>query len=151
MKGKPITTPVAGAQDARMMLGYVLLYPSAAMPFAEDLAAVRMPDRMLGDIRTRFSELLLQSEQPTPEQMLALLSDEEKNALSAELEMIRKSGRTADEMAAALKGMMTEFRRRALQDEIAQKTAAYFEKPSPEVWERIKVLKKEIENLQENE
>ena len=43
------------------------------------------------------------------------------------------------------------YRNPTVKTEIAQKTEEYFKNPDPRVWESIKDLKKEIENLTESE
>jgi hypothetical protein len=69
----------------------------------------------------------------------------------AEFEMIQKSNRESQAVSLLLRRIIREYKQQALQAEIIQKTERYFQTPSPDVWENIKELKKEIEKLKESE
>ena len=146
-----IHTPVVGAQDARMILAYVLLYPEAVAPFAESIAALPFPDRVLADLWQRISDHILNRDGLTAEELQAQIPPDQLSALVAETEMIRKSDRTPAEIQNILSRMMTEIRRQSLQREIEHLTAAYFANPGDDIWEEIKVLKQEITALNSEE
>ena len=110
-----------------------------------------MPDRILADLWDRLSDKILNQPDMTPADLQAALNDSEKAALSAELEMIQKSDRTLDEVQTLFSRMMTEYQRHLLQAEIDRLTAAYFQDPTPDVWETIKSLKQEITALSPEE
>ena len=80
-----------------------------------------------------------------------MLGDEILSFLSAEIEMIQKSHRDHQIVSQLLNRVIREYKQQALQVEILQKTEQYSQSPSPEVWENIKELKKEIEKLKESE
>lgn len=147
----PIHTPTPGLADARMMLAYVLMYPSVAEPMMETIAAIRLPDRVLGDILGQIARVFLENSDVSPEALQDALSEESRRVLSAELEMIRKKNLPAGDIQGVLQQIIRDTHRRLLQNEIDQKTDQYFQNPDAEVWENIKSLKKEIENLTESE
>ena len=142
-----IHSPVVGAQDARMILAYTVLYPEVAAPFVETIAALPFPDRALADLWQQISDAILNRENLTAEELSAHIPADRLAVLNAETEMIRKSNRTAAEIQTVLSGMMVEIRRQSLQREIESLTTAYFQNPTEEVWEEIKRLKQEITAL----
>ena len=130
-----------------MILAYVLLYPEVVAPFAESIAALPFPDRVLADLWQQISDRILNQDDLTAEELQAQIPPDQLSALAAEMEMIRKSDRTPAEIQNILNRMMTEIRRQSLQQEIERLTTVYFANPSDDVWEEIKVLKQEITAL----
>ena len=147
----PIQTPVAGAQDARMILGYVLTYPEIAETFLDEMAELRLPDRILDELLHQIIGLMIEMPNMDTQSLQSAVGSEAIHLLSAELEMIQKSNRPAAEVQTVFHHTVRGYHRQILLDEIALKTEAYFKDPSPEVWENIKELKKEIEKLKESE
>lgn len=117
----------------------------------ETIAAIRLPDRVLGDILGQIARVFLENSDVSPEALQDALSEESRRVLSAELEMIRKKNLPAGDIQGVLQQIIRDTHRRLLQNEIDQKTDQYFQNPDAEVWENIKSLKKEIENLTESE
>lgn len=147
----PMHTPTPGVSDARMVLAYALTYPEIAESMIEDITAMRLPDRVLSAILEHLTSALLAQSDLTATELKERLGAEAQTTLAAELEMIHKSNKKPDEIQEILTHMIRESRRQILQAEIAQKTEEYFKNPDPRVWESIKDLKKEIENLTESE
>ncbi|MBR6412524.1 MAG: DNA primase [Alphaproteobacteria bacterium] len=150
-KTQPIHTPVQGVQDIRMMLAYVISYPEIGEAFLDDLSAIRIPDKSLKTLLGDISVLMTEQADITPDELKEALGENTISDLKLELEMVQKSAKTDDEVRHILSCMMTESKRKILEAEIHEKTDSYFKNPSPEVWESIKVLKKEIEKLCESE
>lgn len=151
VKVAPIHVPIAGVQDARMILAYLVSYPDVAETFMEEVVALRLPDQMMADLVRKIADVLFEETDLTSEKLKDVLGYDAISFLSAELEMIQKSNRDSQMVSQLLKRVICEYKQQALQAEIVQKTEQYFQSPSPEVWENIKELKKEIEKLKENE
>lgn len=147
----PIHSPTPGLADARMLLAYLICYPTAATEFLEDMASFRLPDKILNDIFQHVVGYLLENPDAVETDWGSVLNDEEWRILAAEIEMLRRSDRQLPEVTAILKRMILQSRIQSIQAEIAQKTENYLAAPSAELWEMIKALKKEIEKLSESE
>lgn len=150
-KNEPIHCPTPGAQDARMIIAYMLSYPDIVEPFLEEIGKIKLSDRILNDLLQKITTVILDHPSLSADELRNILGKEMSGTVSAELEMIHKSSRTPTEIQAVLRRAITESQRQILTDEIRRQTENYFRNPSPEVWENIKELKKEIENLMENE
>ena len=111
---------------------------------------IPIADQALKALLEDTATLMMEQTDITPDELKSKLAENLPD-LKSELEMVQKSAKTADEVRHILTCMMTESKRKVLEAEIKQKTESYFQNPSPEVWESIKVLKKEIEKLCESE
>lgn len=151
IKVAPIHVPIAGVQDARMILAYLISYPEVAESFMEEVIGLTLPDQMMADLVQRTADILLEENNLTAERLRDLIGADSLSFLSAEFEMIQKSNRDSQEVSQLLTRVIRAYKQQALQAEILQKTEQYFQSPTPEVWENIKELKKEIEKLKENE
>lgn len=151
VKSLPIHAPIAGVQDARMILAYLVLYPEVAESFIEEIISLNLPDKMMENFVRKVADFMLEYTDLTAEKLKELLGDEILSFLSAEIEMIQKSHRDHQIVSQLLNRVIREYKQQALQVEILQKTEQYSQSPSPEVWENIKELKKEIEKLKESE
>ena len=149
-KAAPIHVPTQGVQDIKMMLSYVISYPNVGEAFLDDLVAIPIADQSLKALIEDSATLMMEQADITPDELKSKLAENLPD-LKSELEMVQKSAKTADEVRHILTCMITESKRKILEAEIKQKTESYFQNPSPEVWESIKVLKKEIEKLCESE
>jgi len=151
MKTQPIHTPVAGGQDVRMLLAYVLTFPQAAESLWDEILEIPVSDRALKSLLNDIAQYLMEDADISSEDLKNRLGSDRLYPLKAELEMVRQSKREAFDIPPLLKGMIRESKKQILQAEIQEKTEKYFQNPTPEVWENIKVLKKEIEKLCDNE
>ena len=148
---QPIHSPVQGAQDAKMMLAYVISYPDVGETFLDDLMAMPIADQNLKNLLGDLSAFMMEQSGLSAEDLKKQLGDDNLIDLKSELEMIQKSAKPDDEVRHILSCMIKESKRKILEAEIKEQTDIYFKNPSPEVWESIKVLKKEIEKLCESE
>ncbi|MDY6407159.1 MAG: DNA primase [Pseudomonadota bacterium] len=144
---QPIHTPIVGAQDFRMMLAYIISYPEIGETFLDDLMDISVSDQSIKSKINQVSEILMNNADITADSLKQDLGVETLSDLKSELEMISNSKRTDDEVRYILAQMITESKRKILEAEIREKTENYFQNPSPTVWEDIKNLKNEIENL----
>ena len=147
----PIHTPTPGLSDARMALAYLILYPQTAESLLDEIASMPLPDKILENILQQTTSLILETPDIDTDQLLKKLNQDTADILSSEFEMIKKSGQHPHEIPKILSQIIRESKRQILQNEITEKTNSYFNNPNPEIWENIKVLKKEIEKLQESE
>ena len=150
-KSGPVHAPVAGSQDMKMMLAYLISYPEVAETFMDTVLQIPVADQDLKGLLEKISTLLLDQGELSSDALREKLDKSEVSLLSQELEMIQKSNRTTAEVTDILTHMIQESRRQVLQQEIEQKTALYFRNPDPDLWENIKTLKKEIEKLSNSE
>ena len=151
VKTGPIHVPVAGSQDMKMMLAYLISYPEVAETFMDSVLTMPVVDQDLRKLLEQISTFLLERDDWTADEISEKIGPAGVSLLSRELEMIRKSGRTTAEVTDILTHMIQESKRQILQQEIEQKTTSYFQNPDPELWENIKTLKKEIEKLCDSE
>ena len=151
VKTVPIHAPIAGVQDARMILAYLISYPDVAESFMEEVVALNFPDQMMSDLVQKIADVILEESDLTSEKLKEILDIDSLSFLGSEFEMIQKSNRDSQDVSLLLRRIIREYKQQALQAEIMQKTEQYFQTPSPEVWENIKELKKEIEKLKESE
>ncbi len=147
----PMHAPTPGLSDARMVLAYLILYPQIAESLLDEIASIPLPDKILENILQQTTSLILEIPDISTKQILEKLDQDTSNILSSEFEMIKKSGQPPHEIPNTLSQIIRESKRQILQNEISEKTNSYFNNPDPEIWENIKVLKKEIEKLQESE
>ncbi len=147
----PISSPTPGLADARMLLAYLICYPEIAGGFVEDIAGIRLPDRILDDVFQSVVSELMETPDISATQLRDRINTDVTSILSAEIEMLHKSNREAQDVSTELKRMILQSRIQSIQSEITQKTNSYLENPTPENWEKIKELKKEIEKLSESE
>ena len=150
-KSGPVHVPVAGSQDMKMMLAYLISYPEVAETFMDTVLQIPVADQDLKGLLEKISTLFLDYGELSGEELKEKLGLNGFSPLSQELEMIQKSNRTTSEVTDILTHMIQESRRQVLQQEIEQKTALYFQNPDPDLWENIKTLKKEIEKLSNSE
>lgn len=147
----PIHAPTPGLADARMLLAYLICYPTASISFLEEIAVFQLPDRILNDIFQNIIAYLMENPDTFKDSLDDVLNQEEKRILAAEIEMLKRANKQIPEVTADLKRMILQSRIQSIQTDINQKTASYMENPSSELWETIKELKKEIEKLSESE
>ena len=119
--------------------------------FMEEVIGLTLPDQMMADLVQRTADILLEENDLTTDRLKDLIGSDSLSFLSAEFEMIQKSNRDSQAVSQLLNRVIRAYKQQALQAEILQKTELYFQSPTPEVWENIKELKKEIEKLKENE
>jgi len=150
-KIQQIHTPVAGTQDIKMMLSYVISYPVVGEAYLDDLMTIPIADKHLKNLLGDIAALMMEEAGIQPETLKERLGNNSFSDLKSELEMVQKSAKTDDEVRHILSAMIRESKRKILESEIKEKTEIYFQNPSEEVWESIKVLKKEIEKLCESE
>ena len=134
-----------------MALAYLILYPQTAESLLDEIASMPLPDKILENILQQTTSLILETPDIDTDQLLKKLNQDTADILSSEFEMIKKSGQHPHEIPNILSQIIRESKRQILQNEITEKTNSYFNNPNPEIWENIKVLKKEIEKLQESE
>lgn len=147
----PIHSPTPGLADAKMLLSYFICYPLVASEFLEEIAVFHLPDKILNDIFQKIIEYLMKNPEFDEKTLESILNTDEQIILAAEIEMLRRANKQTSEVITDLKRMILQSRIQFIQTDIIQKTASYMENPSSELWETIKELKKEIENLSESE
>lgn len=147
----PTNMPLPGVAQAKMLAAYLIAYPHAGLSFLEEITEIKPPDRQLLELLQKITAALLQNPAADTEGLLSALSPEEKAVLTDELEMLQKSDRLPQEISAELEKMLADAKIPLIRLEIEQKVAAYTQTPTPELWEKIKILQKELEKLTESE
>ncbi len=146
-----VVVPTPGLSEARMMVAYLICYPKVAQKILEDLSTLTLAENVLNTALQTISDLIFDNPDITPEEIAAGLPNDVIQALTHEIEMLKKSQRSERQVAEELRIWVQNARIKALEADISAKTAQFEQNPSPQIWEQIATLKKEIENLQESE
>ncbi len=146
-----IHSPTPGLAHARMLLAYAIYYPNIIASFLEDLAHMTLPDHILNDALQKIVLRILDFPDIDATTLEKNISSEVLRMLSAEFEMLKKSSKTDNEISYEIKCILQQSKKQLIQTEIDNKIQTYTKNPTPEIWENIKALKKEIEKLSESE
>lgn len=147
----PITTPIPGVSEARMMVAYLICYPQMAQKILEDISDLNFTENILNDALHAISDLIFENPDITQSQMLQMLSKDITQSLVREIEMLNKSERSDKQVLEELRIWMQNARIKALESNIHQKMQQLSENPTEHLWQQVCALKKEIEKLQESE
>lgn len=147
----PVVAPTPGLSEARMVVSYLICFPKIAQKILEDLSTLTLSENVLNTAVQTITDLIFDNPDITPEEMQQALPEDVVQALTGEIEMLKKSGRSDKQVAEELKMWVQNARIKALEADIDAKTKQFDQNPTPEIWQQIIALKNEIENLQESE
>ncbi len=146
-----IVQPTQGLSDAKMLLAYLICYPTESQSYLEDISLMKLPENALQGLLELILQQLIDAPETDSNTLQSIITSEALAPVIGEIEMLRKSNRTDEDVRLELKRRIQTIHLKDLEQEKQEKIKSYAENPTPETWEQITQLKIEIEKLTESE
>ncbi len=143
----PLLSPV----DSPQLLAYIVMYPELSAPFIEEMGHyVHFSNAELQALFDQIIGILLDESAITSEQLLDMLSSEQRELLNPILQTMKKGQLNSEEVVAQIRTIITTAKRNMLKAEIDMKTRDYLENESLEIKEELMALQEEMKELMKN-
>lgn len=146
-----ISKPLAGRQEGRMLLAYLICYPHIAQNMLETMTDIQLNEAQTQEQLSQIIELLIENPDYSSEQIKDIIFIQKEIPLPTEVEMLQKSNRSDLEVEKELNKWLQTLRLQSLIAEKDEKLKAFAQNSTMELWQEINSLKKEIEKLSTSE
>ena len=139
-----ILKPQKNSIEGRMLLSYLLCYPSIAQNFIEEIASVNLHEPMLQNIKEKLLEKLFENPDIKQEELEQGVFDDFNGLKLPEIEMLKKADKTHEEITQDILNWLHIYQIRSLEEECQDKVEEYNQTGDETVWKEIQQIKQEL-------
>ena len=151
-KKRFIATTLISPTDSPQLLAYLIVYPQVCADFLEEvMCSFHFSNELLQTALETLVSTILETPQITQDELWMCLSAKQQQFLESSVYQIKKNIQSDSEVATAIKHLLREIKKNALQQEITKKNQEYLMTEKPELKLELDVLKKEMDELIKNE
>ena len=153
-KGKKrfLTTALISPTDSPQLLAYIIVYPQICADFLEEImGSFHFSNELLQSALETLATAILTASSIEELDLWAALDAKQQQALEEAVHHIKKSASSEDEIRAAIKRLLREIKKGALQQEITKKNQEYLLTERAELKAELDVLQKEMADLCKSE
>lgn len=146
-----ILKPQKNSIEGRMLLSYLLCYPSYAQNFIEDIASINLHEPMLQNIKEKLLEKLFENPDIKQEELESIVFEDFDGLKLPEMEMLKKADKTQEEIHQDILHWLHIYQIRSLQEECQNKIEEYNQTGDENLWGEIQQIKQELLTLSTTE
>ena len=139
-----ILKPQKNSIEGRMLLSYLLCYPTIAQNFIEEIASINLNEYMLQNIKEKLLEKLFENPDIKQEELEQAVFEDFSDLKLPEMEMLKKADKTQEEINKDIRHWLHIYQIRSLEEECQKKVEEYNQTGDAELWQEIQQIKNEL-------